>query len=619
MTTATPIQAQRLIGPLRELYDQACALENEQATQLAAVDTTFQNSARNLIHYLAVRQHDIRPLQNELAALGLSSLGRLEAHTLATLQSVLVALHRLAEVPLPALHTAPPVTFYTGPMLLNQHSLHLLGEPAGKRTVRIMVTMPSEAATDLALLRSLLAAGMDVMRINSAHDEPADWLAMINNLRQVQRESGRPCKIYADLAGPKLRTGAIEPLSHLVKFRPQRDPRGRVIQPAYLWLTPTQAAPLPHTLDLDHALNLPIDAPLFAELAEADELHFVDARGRHRRLTVITKTPTGCVATCARTGYLEQGTALHLVRGKQRVASGNCGALPPLILPLDLAIGDQLLLTREDQLGRAAQRNELGEVITPAQIPITLAAVFTAAQPDEPIWFDDGKIGGQIVANDGNTITVLITQTPPGGGKLNTEKGVNLPATALPVQALTAKDLADLAFLVEHVDMIGLSFVREPADIERLQAKLAELGGDAVGIVLKIENEQAFNNLPRLLLTSLRNPPVGVMVARGDLAVEVGFERLAEVQEEILWLCEAAHVPVIWATQVLESMAKNGQPSRAEVSDAVMSGRAECVMLNKGAYIVPAVRLLNGVLERMSAHQAKKQSMLRKLSVSQVT
>ncbi len=618
MTTATPIQAQRLIGPLRELYDQACALENEQATQLAAVDAAFQHSARNLLHYLAVRQHDIRLLQNELAALGLSSLGRLEAHTLATLQSVLVALHRLAEVPPPDLHTAPPVTFYTGPMLLNQHSLHLLGEPAGKRTVRIMVTMPSEAATDLALLRSLLASGMDVMRINCAHDDADAWLAMIRNLREAERALGRPCKIYADLAGPKLRTGAIEPFSHLVKFRPQRDALGRVVRSAYLWLTPAIATPCPPTFDLADAINLPIDAPLFAEIEEADELHFVDARGRRRRLTVITKTPTGCVATCRRTGYIEQGTVLQLVRGKQTVANGTCGALPPLILPLELAIGDQLLLTNEAQLGRAAQRNEAGEVVTPAQIPITLEAVFAAAQPDDPIWFDDGKIGGQIVANDGKTMMVLITQAPPGGGKLSAEKGVNLPATRLPVQALTAKDIEDLAFLVKHVDMIGLSFVREPADIEQLQAKLDELGNREVGIVLKIENEQAFTNLPRLLLTSLRNPPVGVMVARGDLAVEVGFERLAEVQEEILWLCEAAHVPVIWATQVLESMAKSGQPSRAEVSDAVMSGRAECVMLNKGAYIVPAVRLLNGVLERMNAHQTKKRSMLRKLAVSQV-
>src|SRR6266540_879 len=100
--------------------------------------------------------------------------------------------------------------------------------------------------------------------------------------------------------------------------------------------------------------------------------------------------------------------------------------------------------------------------------------------------------------------------------------------------------------------------------------------------------------------------------------LEVGFERLAEVQEEILWLCEAAHAPVIWATQVLEGMATKGAPSRAEVSDAVMSGRAECVMLNKGPYIVETVRFLNGILERMDAHQSKRRAMMRRLSVSEM-
>jgi pyruvate kinase len=108
------------------------------------------------------------------------------------------------------------------------------------------------------------------------------------------------------------------------------------------------------------------------------------------------------------------------------------------------------------------------------------------------------------------------------------------------------------------------------------------------------------------------------MVARGDLAVEMGFERLAEVQEEILWMCEAAHVPVIWATQVLEGLAKTGAPSRAEVTDAAMSARAECVMLNKGPYIVEATRFLGAVLERMQSHQSKKSATLRKLSVSQM-
>jgi pyruvate kinase len=106
------------------------------------------------------------------------------------------------------------------------------------------------------------------------------------------------------------------------------------------------------------------------------------------------------------------------------------------------------------------------------------------------------------------------------------------------------------------------------------------------------------------------------MIARGDLAVECGFERLAEVQEEILWLCEAAHVPVIWATQVLETLAKEGRPSRAEITDAAMGLRAECVMLNKGPYVLSAVRALDDILRRMHAHQAKKRSMLRALRLA---
>ena len=96
------------------------------------------------------------------------------------------------------------------------------------------------------------------------------------------------------------------------------------------------------------------------------------------------------------------------------------------------------------------------------------------------------------------------------------------------------------------------------------------------------------------------------MVARGDLGVEIGFERMAEIQEEILWLCEAAHVPVIWATQVLESLAKRGLPSRAEVTDAAMSGRAEGVMLNKGPHILLALDFLCDVLARMKGHQIEK-------------
>jgi len=134
--------------------------------------------------------------------------------------------------------------------------------------------------------------------------------------------------------------------------------------------------------------------------------------------------------------------------------------------------------------------------------------------------------------------------------------------------------------------------------------------------VLKIETRRAFENLPKLLLSALHSSAPGVMIARGDLAVECGYERLAEVQEEILWLCEAAHVPVIWATQVLERMTKDGLPSRAEVTDAAMGERAECVMLNKGPYLLDALATLDDILRRMEAHQSKKTPTLRPLRVA---
>ena len=171
--------------------------------------------------------------------------------------------------------------------------------------------------------------------------------------------------------------------------------------------------------------------------------------------------------------------------------------------------------------------------------------------------------------------------------------------------------------MVKNADIVGYSFVRTEADVLELQSRLANLGaGEKLGIILKIETREGFDQLPRLLLAAMRSRAVGVMIARGDLAVECGYQRLAEVQEEILWICEAAHVPVIWATQVLESLAKNGIPSRSEITDAAMGERAECVMLNKGPYIVTAVRILDDILRRMQAHQEKKRSMLRKLHLA---
>jgi len=112
----------------------------------------------------------------------------------------------------------------------------------------------------------------------------------------------------------------------------------------------------------------------------------------------------------------------------------------------------------------------------------------------------------------------------------------------------------------------------------------------------------------------MQNYPIGVMIARGDLAIETGWKNFASIQEEILRICEAAHIPDVWATQVLESLAKKGVPTRSEITDAAMSQRAECVMLNKGVYINKAVKMLDKILRRMQHFQKKKETILPKLS-----
>src|SRR5262245_9344194 len=185
----------------------------------------------------SLRREDLRELQGELAALGVSSLGRAEACVLANLDAVLAVLHRLSGRPVPE-SEAPPVGFADGHALLDAHAATLFGKKPAQRSVRIMVTMPSEAAQDSHLVRDLLAGGMDCMRINCAHDDVRAWDQMITHLRRAEAETGRSCRVLMDLPGPKLRTGPLEPGPPVVKWRPKRDSLGRVTTPARIWLMP---------------------------------------------------------------------------------------------------------------------------------------------------------------------------------------------------------------------------------------------------------------------------------------------------------------------------------------------------------------------------------------------
>jgi pyruvate kinase len=158
--------------------------------------------------------------------------------------------------------------------------------------------------------------------------------------------------------------------------------------------------------------------------------------------------------------------------------------------------------------------------------------------------------------------------------------------------------------------MVGLSFVQSPQDVTDLRAELDRVGGERVATVVKVETRRAVERLPGILLAAMHGPAVGIMIARGDLAVECGWERLAEIQEDVMSLSAAAHVPVIWATQVLDGLARKGVPSRAEISDAALAERAECVLLNKGPNVVEAIRLLDQILERMQHRQLKRRALL---------
>jgi pyruvate kinase len=271
-----------------------------------------------------------------------------------------------------------------------------------------------------------------------------------------------------------------------------------------------------------------------------------------------------------------------------------------------LQIGDTLLLARE-------LRPDVTDI--PFQATCTLPQVFDRIAIDDQVSIDDGELLGTIVGHAHGGFLVRIDRGKLAGAKFRAEKGLNFPETDLGLDPLTDKDRQDLDFIVRHADLIGHSFVQTAEHVASLQAELAARRPDWQKLILvgKIETPTAVANLPEIIVQAAGRQPFAVMLARGDLAVEMGFERVAEMQEEIMWLCEAAHVPLIWATQVLEELVKKGLPSRGEMTDAAMAARAECVLLNKGPNVATAVGVLDRLLRRMGEHQVKKTPTLRAL------
>jgi pyruvate kinase len=474
--------------------------------------TAFIDSALNLAEYLALRRHDLRPLQAALMPWGLSSLGRIEGRVMPNLDAVIATLEVICGSKSDRHFQRPPVEFFfEGDRLLQQHTEELFGESSPHRRVRIMVTLDTEAATNYELVRSFIQRGANCMRINCAHDTPEIWQGAIDNIRRAEQETGTPCKIMMDLGGPKIRTGSVLAPHH-----------------------------------------------------------------------------------------------------KKRVFKG-----------------DRIVLSRREPELESAADPAKSTHVEHFQTSCTIPSILDLLAVDTPVYIDDGKIWTRVIDTQyslaqptvGNRheqpgLLLEVTNTSPTGVKLKPEKGMNFPDTVLDLSPLTEQDLTDLDFVAVHADIVGYSFVQRPSDIELLQQELAKRCENRLfppAIVAKIETAIAVTHLPELIVYAAGKGSFGVMIARGDLAVQIGYQRLTEIQEEMLWICEAAHIPVIWATQVLENLVKDGIPSRGEMSDVAMSERAECVMLNKGPFIAEAIGILDDVLTRMEAHQLKKTPQLRAL------
>ena len=482
-------RSQLLLHDLLELREQVVREGDELIAQWrpALQRRSFLPSAVNLARYIALRRRDLRELQEALMPLGLSSLGRCEARVLANLDAVIASLATIAgeEVLSPAIHHPRPAAFYRGNRFLRRHTEAVFGPTPTGRQVRIMVTLPRDAASDYRYARDLVECGTDVVRINCAHDDPEDWAAMAAHARRAAAETGRSCRVLMDLEGPRARTGQVQ---------------GR-----------------------------------------SDEV----------RVSV--------------------GDQIRLVAGEPRRAPD------------------------------------------PPEIQCSLPEAVRQLRPGHSVCIDEARIRLVVddVADRGALLRVTAVESK---GRLRPNKGLNFPDTDLRLDPLTAKDLSDLDVVAHEADIVGYSFVQSAADVARLQEELlVREASPARAIAAKIETPLAVQRLPEIIVQAAGAQPLAVMIARGDLAVEIGFGRLAEIQEEILWLCEAAHVPVIWATHVLDSFVRKGTHSRAEMTDAAMAERAECVMLNKGPHVLEAVAVLDDVLGRMEAHQAKKTSRLRAL------
>ena len=475
----------RIKKSLKEIESSMVNEVEKRSSILSEIHTSQFMAAKNMLHYLTLRKEDIRALQNDLHSMGLSSLASAESHIRSQLQAINQRLGKRYKV-----EDEEICSFEWCQANIAHKSKKLFGERDNDFVPSLMVTFDTSFATNYALIKSLLLNGMNVARINCAHDDEAVWSGMISKLKKACFQTGKACKIYMDLAGPKIRTNII--------LKGKDKGRVKVKEGQLIWLS-------------------------------------YDTDGFDKKEVVISPTEPDIIA-CIKKG--------------------------------------------------------------------------------DRVYIDDGMIRGVTEKVKKDKVAVRITRISSEKKVIKNEKGINFPDSELNVSPLTSYDISCLPFICENADLVGYSFVRLPSDLRLLRNLMTETSERQPNIVIKIETPEAVKHLPSILLEGMKQDIFGIMIARGDLAVEIGFERMGEIQEEILWICEAAHVPVIWATQVLENLNKSGLATRSEITDAVNAAQAECIMINKGSHTIEVMETLKDILQRASEHRNKKRFTFRSLNIA---
>ncbi|MBU0631032.1 hypothetical protein KKA17_00130 [bacterium] len=577
-------------------------------------------SLLNLNQYLRLRRDDWTKLQEKLFLLSLSSLGRSYAHVAAsidTLHDQMSSSLGYEEISKELMEEFHHLTIQESINIASDNAKALFGGKSSsklsKQTTSLMITLPSHAAeNDGELIRKLAGSKVNIFRINTAHDTPVIWREMADVIASVNenKDKNEKIKIFVDLAGPKIRTGKIREIDLPVEVGSNKIEKD-------VFLYHNEQKSKAESTDAKTLQKLPaqivVDKKFFKSLQDDSSIKVLDMNGKRAKIKVIAIEEDYARCTIDKKVFLDKNSLLKSKKRESFIKN-----IEMQTEPIRVFVGESVRITQKNILGTSAIKDKEGDIAEPALISCSQNGILENVNIGDKVFIDDGKIGLEVIDKKEDEILCKVTTAKENGVLIKEEKGINFPNNYIRTPALTSTDKENLLSVIDFADSFSISFCQNAEDIREIQEILHQKNRDDIGIIAKIETKQAVTNMPEILKQLLKSKNSGVMIARGDLAIEVGFENLAYIQEALLDICDAAHIPVIWATQVLESKMKNNLPSRAEVTDAAMSSRAECVMLNKGAFTFDTIDVLTSILHDMHSIFKKNKQLLKKESLWQM-